>query len=329
MNVPAVWTVAGVLTRIVAAWRANALPIPAWLRKVLHMPPQGEPWPAARGRWLDWLVSLFRGGKQPTPPVAIPVEAGGVNCNRGAAITTLTAVDPRSNDGWDGDCPGADVDATMHRRLGVAAGIARVVMRLNGEATKLGVRGGINEAARGFTRGDLLVLTYSGHGGQWPDRDGDEADGKDETICLWDGQMIDDEFLQILWGLPNGLRVLLISDCCHSEGNFRSAVRRYSRGYLAARKGIPIVNPKLHRGFWDIRWDGQLIQFAGCREQSVSMGASNGGTWTVALDATWYRGIPLRKWFDDAAARMPGDQTPVWVEYGQVTDAFRHGRALE
>jgi hypothetical protein len=36
------------------------------------------------------------------------------------------------------------------------------------------------------------VFFVSGHGGQVKDTDGDEEDGLDETLCLWDGQCADD-----------------------------------------------------------------------------------------------------------------------------------------
>ena len=48
-------------------------------------------------------------------------------------------------------------------------------------------------AAKALSAGDLFFLTYSGHGGQVPDVTGDEADKQDETWCLFDGQLIDDE----------------------------------------------------------------------------------------------------------------------------------------
>ena len=48
-------------------------------------------------------------------------------------------------------------------------------------------------AAKALKPGDLFFLTYSGHGGQVPDVTGDEDDKQDETWCLYDGQLIDDE----------------------------------------------------------------------------------------------------------------------------------------
>ncbi|OQR87666.1 metacaspase Pca1 [Achlya hypogyna] len=69
--------------------------------------------------------------------------------------------------------------------------------------------------------GDSLFLHYSGHGSQQDDKDGDEADGKDETICPVDyetaGMITDDEMHAILCApLPAGVKLTAIFDCCHS-----------------------------------------------------------------------------------------------------------------
>ena len=67
-------------------------------------------------------------------------------------------------------------------------------------------------------------MSYSGHGGQVPDTLGDEDDGMDETWCLYDGQLLDDE-LRRLWGeFEAGVRILVISDSCHSGTVIKAAV---------------------------------------------------------------------------------------------------------
>jgi hypothetical protein len=166
----------------------------------------------------------------------------------------------------------------------------------------------------------------SGHGGQIADNNGDEADKLDETICLWDGQVRDDDVLALIQKLPAGLRVVLINDQCHSEGNFRAFVRKVQRVVSLGKYGKTRAQAlvKASRG-----WDGQLIQFAGCRENSYSYGAAAGGTWTQNLLSTFNPGFTWRQWFDAAASKMPGNQVPVWVEYGNVGDEFRNGRVLE
>jgi hypothetical protein len=69
--------------------------------------------------------------------------------------------------------------------------------------------------------GDSLFLHYSGHGGQTPDKDGDEIDGMDETILPVDyektGQIVDDDMHEILVKhLKPGVRLTVIFDSCHS-----------------------------------------------------------------------------------------------------------------
>jgi hypothetical protein len=78
---------------------------------------------------------------------------------------------------------------------------------------------------KGAKSGDSLFLHYSGHGGSVEDTDGDEADGMDETIIPVDyekaGQIVDDELHAILVaGLPEGVRLTAIMDCCHSGSVF-------------------------------------------------------------------------------------------------------------
>jgi metacaspase-1 len=72
--------------------------------------------------------------------------------------------------------------------------------------------------------GGMLLITFSGHGNQVPDKipqipdyKPDEENGKpDQTWCLFDRQLIDDELAQ-LWTLFNAnVRILVISDSCHS-----------------------------------------------------------------------------------------------------------------
>jgi len=69
--------------------------------------------------------------------------------------------------------------------------------------------------------GDSLFLHYSGHGSQVKDPDGDRESGMDDTIVPLDytkaGQ-IDSDFLHraLVDGLPKGVRLTAIFDCCHS-----------------------------------------------------------------------------------------------------------------
>jgi len=68
---------------------------------------------------------------------------------------------------------------------------------------------------------DSLFFHYSGHGGQTPDLDGDEADGYDDVIYPVDfkkaGHIVDDHmFFTMVKPLPAGCRLTSVFDCCHS-----------------------------------------------------------------------------------------------------------------
>ncbi len=74
--------------------------------------------------------------------------------------------------------------------------------------------------------GDLLLVTYSGHGNRVDDINSqrmmelEEFSGFDQTWCLYDRQVIDDELAE-LWSLFNkGVRILFISDSCYSGDVF-------------------------------------------------------------------------------------------------------------
>lgn len=75
----------------------------------------------------------------------------------------------------------------------------------------------------------------SGHGNQVPDQDGDEADGRDETILLADGAVTDDELREILE--PGSARAFVALDSCYSGGIASDMARLgNSVGFYASRE---------------------------------------------------------------------------------------------
>lgn len=76
-------------------------------------------------------------------------------------------------------------------------------------------------------RDDIFLFTNSSHGTWTVDRDGDEADRRDEAICPHDvaenGPISDDELFEIFSTKAPGSRIVLISDSCHSGTMARRA----------------------------------------------------------------------------------------------------------
>src|SRR5512132_1850851 len=59
-------------------------------------------------------------------------------------------------------------------------------LMLDAQATGEAIRDGIRRKLGGAQSGDVVVITYSGHGTWVPDDDGDEPDHRDEALCPYD-----------------------------------------------------------------------------------------------------------------------------------------------
>jgi len=95
------------------------------------------------------------------------------------------------------------------------------------QATGNAIRAAVKAMVKNAESGDSIVVQYSGHGSFVPDRDGDEPDGVDECLCPQDvnrrGPITDDELFELLRPRQKGVRVLMISDSCHSGSVTRFA----------------------------------------------------------------------------------------------------------
>ena len=127
----------------------------------------------------------------------------------------LNGVSAAAYGGWDGPLAACEFDANDMAAIAKSKGMKPTVL-LTKKGTRANVLAGMRGAAKALAAGDLFFMTYSGHGGQVPDVSGDEADKQDETWCLYDGQLIDDELYFELSRFKAGVRILVLSDSCHS-----------------------------------------------------------------------------------------------------------------
>merc|ERR1719478_1185895 len=89
------------------------------------------------------------------------------------------------------------------------------------EPTKDNIVEAMKWLVEGAGAGDSLFFHYSGHGASVRDEDGDEPDGKDETLVPLDfnsaGLLVDDDvFAYLVRPIPDGYRLTCVLDCCHS-----------------------------------------------------------------------------------------------------------------
>jgi len=87
---------------------------------------------------------------------------------------------------------------------------------LNQDATRFAVYNSIEQMIANSVAGDSLVITGSSHGTSIPDSNGDEIDGKDEAVCLYDGIILDDTFSGLFLKLPDNVSLTVILDSCYS-----------------------------------------------------------------------------------------------------------------
>lgn len=267
----------------------------------------------------------------------------------------LNAVDPKHYEGWSGKLNACEADA---RDMGDIARSRnfKVQTLLTRRATRSAVLGGIAKACKALKSGDVFLLTYSGHGGQVPDRNNEEPDGQDETWCLYDGELIDDEVYAALGRFARGVRVLVFSDSCHS-GTVTKAMFYAARGaapgtatagaagasglrYRNMPREVALRTYRAHRAMYDklqasIKGSPEgavraaVILISGCQDNQLSQDGDFNGLFTANLLRVWKEGQftgSYRKFHAAIVKSMPPDQTPNFFTVGAPSRTFQTQR---
>ena len=261
----------------------------------------------------------------------------------------LDSVSAAAYGGWDGPLAACEFDANDMAAVATAQGMKPKVL-LTKKATRAAVLAAMRDAAKKLGAGDFFLLTYSGHGGQVPDVTGEEADKKDETWCLYDGQLIDDELYFELSRFKAGVRILVLSDSCHSgtvtrdrmppppppgqraklmpDAVARRVYQQHQAFYdklqqgVAKAAGTPVVDPDTaiaqvaqsgRLAAIVSKFDAAAMLISGCQDNQTSMDGEHNGAFTEQLLKVWDQGR-----FDGnyalfharIRARMPASQSP-------------------
>lgn len=179
------------------------------------------------------------------------------------------------------------------------------------QATVKVITNRMSEIAKQLMSGDIFLLTYSGHGSQLLDKDNDEPDNLDETWCLYDGQLVDDEIFKLLSKFRENVRIIVISDSCHSG----TITRNFG--------GLTRVEDIVSRNI-DCMASGILL--SGCRENQVAYDSPKHGLFTDTLLKVWNEGKfqGTYKQFHTAIARhIPNKkQSPCYLTFGKRNMKF-------
>jgi len=101
--------------------------------------------------------------------------------------------------------------------LAIRAGYGSVRMLRGAEATRRAVREALAEAAETLGAGDVLLVSFSGHGVPVADH-AEERRTPDETWCLHDGGLRDEEMMEHWRAFAPGARIVVVSESCHGGG---------------------------------------------------------------------------------------------------------------
>jgi metacaspase-1 len=240
----------------------------------------------------------------------------------------LNSVSAAHYEGWSGELKACEADARDMAAIAKTAGMKSTVL-LTRKATRNNALAAVRSAARTLTSGDLLFLTYSGHGGQITDVTGEEADKLDETWCLYDGELIDDEVYLELSRFAKGVRVLVLSDSCHSGTVTRAMPPRGTDAPGGRSKMMPpavaMRTYRQHQAFYDKlqrdvakaagksatpdpdtalahvavshrltsianKCKASVILISGCQDSQTSMDGDHNGAFTEQLLQVWDHG---------------------------------------
>jgi len=151
--------------------------------------------------------------------------------------------------------------------------------------TKANIVREFTKLVSGAVSGDCLLFAFSGHGSQVNDKNGDEADGKDEGLFTLDNKLIVDDELNLIIRryLKPGVTLFVLTDCCHS-----GTVMDLKYNYIDY-----LENPK------NVETGGNVIMISGCKDEQTSMDAYiNGksqGAMTWAFLANLQPGVTWRQ----------------------------------
>lgn len=150
--------------------------------------------------------------------------------------------------GTDSDLSLCDQDAVnlhnvMQQEFGMQSHDAALLT--NDEATVTNVMAALHELGQRARPQDMLIFFYSGHGGQ---TDGSsqsaDPDGIHETLALYDGAMIDDEFADVFNASPAG-KALVVLDSCFSGGFAKDVVSVDGRmGIFSSEEDVQSMVPQ-------------------------------------------------------------------------------------
>lgn len=226
-------------------------------------------------------------------------------------VALLFAINDYAGSANDLNCCVPDLELSASR-LGALGFQLRPFQNYN--VTRKQFREQLTYAFTNAVTGDYIWIDYSGHGSNIADRNGDEPDGRDETLYLYDGNFLDDETDALCKLIPPGVTVVFFLDSCFSG--------TATRGIDGEERRVRYTPPKDLTGEFKrvkrvIPPDYNRIVISACLENESAeegmVGDSCNGVAHAYLWATYRPGETWEEWFKRLQLYLPNknfSQTP-------------------
>lgn len=305
------------------------------------------------GRVAELFAKAIRQLPNRTTPRSRGTAAHPIQARRGWSLHLgLNKVDA-THYGGNAELFGCHFDAEDMEQIASDRGFEKRTKLLDEQATRDTVKSAIAEAAAELKAGDVFLLTYAGHGSQIPDINGDEDDHADETLCLYDGMLIDDELYELWSRFGDDVRIVMISDSCHSGTQLRSIRRSAEAATMDAEHSVRtrLLPEQLAARTWRAHRDfyralerqhfgpnerllsrpltsplrGPVLLLAGCQDNQKSQDGIGNGRFTQELLTVWDEGRFQGNWqqlLRRIVNNMPAAQTPRLTLIGRTPEAL-------
>ena len=218
-----------------------------------------------------------------------------------------------------------------------------IVLLENRNATRENILKNLKSFADVSRPGDLVVVSYAGHGSYIVDESGDEAlsgnDPKDEVLVTYNGFLVDDEIFEVFQEFKVGVRVVWIGDSCHSTSQTRAfpTMRKESK-YRILDQYKAQQHYKSRQHFYDQKRselkrsgltevNAAVWNMFACQETELAEEFSGRGLFTLEIEKLYASGEVLT--IAEATERLnqplTDSQNPSVEFFGKNPDLFNAG----
>ncbi len=231
--------------------------------------------------------------------------------------------------------PGIAIDLNILRQWAPRLGFTEVEVLQDQQATYANVRAALQRLTSGLGPNDRALFYFSGHGAQFKDDNGDEADSVDEGLIMSDTDLsgpkpcnvlLDDEIDALINAMPNG-ELIVLMDACHSgtatkslsnrglvtleASSYMPATTGEVKGlgfYEAPAKDLTVVERHVSR---HPAANARYVALSAARDEERARASGNGSFFTLGLHEAFKTAVATAA---DITPQKLHDQTMAFIQ---------------